>query len=238
MNLLASADQTNFGNYMKNKGYMNSSFEVVDGFSTDEFDSICDQFNLRAGAVVPRGGTAQGALSSQNTYAQLIYPAFYKASIFQPETDGVLMDYYKAGNWYVPSITEMSMLIAHRIISVTTAMQAADSVADWYSENPVYNGKGIFKDKNKAYFGSFLTDLKDTYNGNYVYMTSNVVDFKNAIYTVASNGNNKQIGWKAQYSYSTHSNNWSYSLYESASCRRDRSYTVPMCCQITINKDE
>ena len=238
MNLLASADQTNFGNYMKNKGYMNSSFEVVDGFSTDEFDSICDQFNLRAGAVVPRGGTAQGALSSQNTYAQLIYPAFYKASIFQPETDGVLMDYYKAGNWYVPSITEMSMLIAHRIISVTTAMQAADSVADWYSENPVYNGKGIFKDKNKAYFGGFLTDLKDTYNGNYVYMTSNVVDFKNAIYTVASNGNNKQIGWKAQYSYSTHSNNWSYSLYESASCRRDRSYTVPMCCQITINKDE
>lgn len=238
MNLLASSDQTNFGNYMKNKGYMNTSFEIINGFSVEEFDSICDQFNLRAGAVVPRGGTAQGALSSKNSYAQLIYPAFYKASIFQPETDGVLMDYYKAGNWYVPSITEMSLLIAHRIISVTTAVQAADSIADWYSESPVYNGKGIFNDKNKAYFGGFLTDLKDTYNGNYVYMTSNVVDYKNAIYTVASNGNEKQIGWKAQYSYSTHNNSWTYSLYESISCRRDRSYTVPMCCQITINKDE
>lgn len=238
MNLLASADQTNFGNYMKNKGYMNSSFEIIDGFTVDEFDSICDQFNLRAGAVIPSGGTAQGALSSQNTYAQLIYPAFYKASIFQPETDGVLMDYYKAGNWYVPSITEMSMLIAHRIISVTTAVQAADSVADWYSTNPTYTGNGIFTEANKAYFGGFLSDLVDTYNGNYVYMTSNVVDFKNAIYSVSSNGTNKLIGWKAQYSYSTHSQNWVYSLTESASCRRDRSYTVPMCCQITINKDE
>jgi hypothetical protein len=238
MTQLASADQTNFGNYMKNKGYMNTSFEVIDGFSIDEFDAICDQFNLRAGAVVPKGGTEQGALSSQNTYAQIIYPAFYKASIFQPETDGALMDYYKAGSWYVPSITEMSLLIAHRIKSVTTAVQAADSIADWYSDNPVFNDKGIFTNKNKAYFGGFLNDLKDTYTGNYVYMTSNVVDFKNAVYTITSDYYNSTVGWKAAYSYSTHKQGYVYTLTESASCRRDRSYTVPMCCQITINKDE
>jgi hypothetical protein len=106
------------------------------------------------------------------------------------------MDYYKAGNWYVPSITEMSLLIAHRIISVTTAVQATDSIADWYNESPTYNGLGIFNDKNKAYFGGFLSDLKDASNG-YVYMTSNVVDNKNAVYTSTNTGWETKIGWKA-----------------------------------------
>jgi hypothetical protein len=223
---------------MKNKGFMNASFEIVDGFSISDFDAICTQFNNRAGSVVPSGGTNQGALSNGNSYAQMIYPAFYKASIFQPETTGKLMDYYKAGNWYVPSITEMSLLIAHRIISVTTAVQAVDSVADWYTKNPKFSGNGIFTDDNKNYFGGFLTDLTDTYNGNYAYITSDVVDFKNAVYTITTNGNYSEIGWKASYSYSTHNGGWLYSTRESYSCRRDRSYTVPMCCQITINKDE
>lgn len=238
MSQLAMADQANFGNYMKNKGFMNASYEIVDGFSVSDFDAICTQFNNRAGSVVPSGGTNQGALSSGNSYAQMIYPAFYKASIFQPETTGKLMDYYKAGNWYVPSITEMSLLIAHRIISVTTAMQAVDSIADWYTKNPKFSGNGIFTDDNKNYFGGFLTDLTDTYNGNYAYITSDVVDFKNAVYTITTNGNYSEIGWKASYSYSTHNGGWLYSTSESYSCRRDRSYTVPMCCQITINKDE
>jgi hypothetical protein len=56
---------------------------------------------------------------------------------------------YKAGNWYVPSIEEMSLLIAHRIISTTSAMQAADSINDWYQENSSYTGNGIFKEENK-----------------------------------------------------------------------------------------
>lgn len=235
---LAMADQGNFGNYMKNKGFMNSSYEIVDGFSVSDFEAICAQFNTRAGAIVPSGGVAQGSLSNGNSYAQIIYPAFYKASIFQPETSGKLMDYYKAGNWYVPSIAEMSSLIANRIISVTTAMQAADSVADWYTENPKYSGKGIFTDDNKNYFGGFLTDLKDSYNGTYTYITSNVVDFKNAVYTVTSNGYNSEVGWKAAYSYNTHNTGWISSVKEGYSCRRDRSYVVPMCCQITIAKDE
>lgn len=238
MTQLASSDQVNFGNYMRNKGYMNDSFEVVDNLSIEDFETICVQFNNRASVVTAPGLIQQGSLSTQNSYAQLIYPAFYKASIFEPETSGVLMDHYKAGNWYVPSINEMSLLIAHRITSVTTAMQADDSISDWYSENPTYNDKGIFTNSNKAYFGGFLTDLKDTYTGNYVYMTSNVVDFKNAVYTVTSNGYNTTIGWKAAYPYSTHKQGWVYNGPESSSCRRDRSYTVPMCCQITINKDE
>lgn len=235
---LAIADTANFGNYMKNKGFMTSGYKIIDGFSSDDFDQICDQFNLRASAVIPSGGTAQGALSASNTYSQLIYPAFYKASIFQPETTGTLVDYYKAGNWYVPSITEMSLLIARRIISTTTAVQASDSMADWYSENPTYTGSGIFTEANKAHFGGFLNDLKSS-SGIFAYVTSDVVDYKNAIYTKTTiYSTNSSIGWKAAYSYSSHANSYIYSTSESYSCRRDRSYTVPLCCQITISKDE
>jgi hypothetical protein len=43
----------------------------------------------------------------------------------------------------------MSLLIAHRIISTTTAMQASDSINDWYRENATYTGFGIFTEDNK-----------------------------------------------------------------------------------------
>lgn len=237
LNQLAVADTTNFGKYMQDKGYMTAGYKVVDGLSEEDYDLICNQFNLRAGAVVPRGSVAQGALSTGNTYAQLIYPAFYKVCIFQPETTGTLADAYKAGNWYVPSIDEMSMLIAHRIKSVTTATQASDSVADWYGVNQVYTGNGIFTESNKAYFGGFLNDLVDT-SGNFAYMTSNVVDFKNVVYTKTTLwGTNTATGWKAAYYYNSFTGGYIYDVTESFSCRRDRSYTVPMCCQVTVSKN-
>jgi hypothetical protein len=60
LNQLALGDTVNFGSYMKDKGYMNDSYEIVEGFGITEFESICDQFNTRAGYVTPKGGSAQG----------------------------------------------------------------------------------------------------------------------------------------------------------------------------------
>lgn len=237
LNQLAIADTANFGKDMQDKGYMTSGYKVIEGLSGDDYDWICTKFNSRAGAVVPSGSVAQGPLSSGNTYAQLIYPAFYKVCLFQPETTGTLVDAYKAGNWYVPSIDEMSMLIAHRIKSVTTATQASDSVADWYGANQFYTGNGIFTETNKAHFGGFLNDLKDT-SGNFAYITSNVVDSKNAVYTKTTLwGTNTATGWKAAYYYNSFIGGYLHYATESFSCRRDRSYTVPMCCQITVNNN-
>lgn len=215
---------------------MNSSYEIIDGFTINDFDNICKQFDTRCSEIEPKGGSKQGSLTS-NTYAQLIYPAFYKVSIFQPETDGTLMEYYKSGNWYVPSITEMSLLIAHRIISTTTAASANDSISDWYKDNATYNDKGIFNNINKNYFIGFLENLKDEQN-NYVYITSEVVAFKNAVYTMTSNYSNQSIGWKASYTYNSYNNNYISNLSDSYGCRRDVNYVIPMCCQITINKNE
>jgi hypothetical protein len=97
----------------------------------------------------------------------------------------------------------MSTLIAHRIISTTTAVQAADSISDWYSAEPVYNDKGIFKNINKNYFAGFLSGLK-TVNNEYAYVTSDSCDYKNIVYTVTATYNSSVIGWKAAYPYYTY----------------------------------
>lgn len=235
LNQLAVTDPSNFGQYMQSRGYMTSGFKVTDTLSIEDYDSICTQFDSRLGTITFNG--AQGPLSSDNTYAQLIYPAFYKACIFQPETSGVLIDAYKAGNWYVPSIDEITMLIAHRIKSVTTATQASDSVDDWYGKDQVYTGKGIFTERNKKYFEEFLNNLTDS-SGNFAYITSDVVNFKNVVYTKTTLWGDTSIGWKATYNHNSFSSGYMSDLDENSSCRRDRKYTVPVCCQITVNNDE
>ena len=238
MSLLAASDVQGFRKYMIDKGYMDNNSEITKIFTIEEFDLICDYFNTRAAAIVPSGGTAQGSLTS-SSYAQIIYPAFYKACIFQPDYSDKCKDYYKSGNWYVPSIEEMSLLIAHRITSTTTAVQPQDSINDWYQDSKIatYNGKGIFTNINKNYFSGFLNDLKDSTN-NFAYITSDVVDYKNVVYTKTTTWDDPSIGWKASYTYNSYKNNYLHQNSESYSCRRDKSYTVPLCCQITINKNE
>ena len=233
MTSLARSDKNNFGSYMVENGYMTSGYVVNNNFTPNDFDLICRRFDTSASHI-----SSSGSLSSGNTYAQLIYPAFYKASIFQPETDGILLDDYKAGNWYVPSIEEMSYLIAQRIKSVTKAISEKDSIEDWYDVNQTYTGNGIFKETNKAYFNGFLNDLTDSQN-NFAYITSDVVYFKNAVYTeTATIFGDREIGWKASFTHNSFKNLYNMNKNESSSCRRDRSYTLPICCQITVNKNE
>lgn len=239
LSLLAQADPNGFGAWMVSKGYMNSSFNVINNFTIEEFENICKNFDTYAGIVVPKGGgSAFGALEKAS-YDQIIYPAFYKASIFQPDYSDKCKDYYKSGCWYVPSISEMSHLIAHRIKSTTTAQQANDSINDWYTdpEKTTYKKDTLFNTNNKKYFAGFLEDLKGDSN-NFAYVTSDVVYFKNVVYTKTSLYESSSIGWKASYTYNSY--HWGYinSTNESYSCRRDHSHTVPLCCQITINKNE
>ena len=136
----------------------------------------------------------------------------------------------------------MSHLIAHRIQSTTNAQQATDSINDWYKdpEQTNYKTNSVFNTSNKKYFTGFLEDLKNgsDSSANFAYVTSDVVYFKNVVYTKTSLWESSSIGWKASYSHSAYLNGWLNNVEESYSCRRDQSHTVPLCCQITINKNE
>ena len=212
----------------------NATGSLRKSISIAEFDTICSKFH--SGVVRIMGG----ASLSKGTYAQLLYPAYYKADLYSPTADN-LLPLYSAGSWHIPSVDEMSLLIAHRITSTVTAYTTTDeSKEDWYKDKPIFNGLGIFTDATKPYFSGFLQDLKYS-SDNFAYVTCEAFGFKNVVYTKTStsyNANSPAISWKAEYSNASYQYNTVYYQSESLSCRRDQEYTLPLCCQITIEKDE
>lgn len=227
------SDSKDFGVYMKTtNNYMNGANEVQD-LTADQFADICTYFNNRLSTY----SDGQGALTN-SSYAQLLYPAFYNACVYAPEikANESIFDGYKKGNWYVPSIEEIRILVAHRILSTTSATSASQSAMDWASSN--YTGKGIFTTSNSKYFNGFLESLG--VSNSYTYMTSDVA--------ASSQGFGIIYGQTSDWSSNTSRDwlgNWGYynavqgnSGYKTAhpNCRRDKSYTMPLCCEVTVSK--
>lgn len=233
---LASEDPRDFGTYLKNNGYANGAYDVLD-ITPEQFDDICTYFNSRLGTFAPSGYSSQGALTN-SSYAQLLYTSFYNACLYKPTTKvgESLHSGYAKGNWYVPSIEEMRILIAHRIISTTNASNASQSAQDWDSTD--YNGRGIFTESNKAYFSGFLGSLGAT--NQYSYMTSDISGATQGfqiIYgeTYDYNNSTKQ-NWLGSWPYYNAVQGGAYGSTVHQNCRRDKTYTMPLCCEITVSK--
>ena len=158
---LAQNDTKDFFVFMRNtNSYMNGAYEVQD-LTTEDFSNICDYFNTRLSTYAPSGSNAQGSLNN-SSYAQLLYPAFYNACLYYPKVNSgeSLHTGYSKGNWYVPSVDEVRILIANRIKSTTASSNASQSASDWDSKE--YKGSGMFTDSNKGKFAGFLIDLGAT----------------------------------------------------------------------------
>ena len=236
LRILAEEDAGDFGRYMKvSNKYMNGANEMQD-ITSVEFDLICEYFNTRLATVVPTGGAAQGALIS-NSYAQLLYPIFYQAYLYDPEIKPgeSLFEGYAKGNWYVPSVEETAVLISHRIRSTTTTTNTSQSATDWNSVE--YTGKGIFTANNKAHFDGFLT--RQGNGGTYSCMTSDISN--NTGFSIVY-GEYKQYGspdqqkWFGSWSYYNATQGSGYDSSAHVNCQRDKTYIMPLCCEITVSK--
>lgn len=237
LRILVENDSKDFGVFMKTtNSYMNGANEVQD-LTSEDFSNICTYFNTRLSTFAPSGYSSQGSLTN-SSYAQLLYSAFYNACLYVPTTKSgeSLLSGYAKGNWYIPSIEEMTILIAHRIISTTSASDASQSAQDWDSTS--YTGNGIFTDSNKAYFSGFLKDLGST--TSYSYMTSDVVSSVpgfSIIYAEVSDwSNNTSQKWLGNWPYAS-AIQGSLTTSGHVNCRRDKSYTMPLCCEITVTKE-
>ena len=235
LRILAEEDSGDFGRFMKvNHSYMNGANEVQD-INTEDFKEICDYFNTRLSTYVPKGHSAQGALNN-NSYAQLLYTAFYNACLFYPttKTEESLFSGYAKGNWYVPSIEEIRILVAHRIISTTTTTNENQSAGDW--DSSAYNGKGIFKSGNSSHFNGFLEQLG---SNTYSYMTSDAANSQgfSIIYSEVQNYSNEWVQkWFGSWGYSNAIHNSWGDTNSHMNCQRDKTYTMPLCCEITVSK--
>lgn len=237
LKILAKEDSGDFGKFMKvTNSYMSTSNEMKD-ITSEDFSDICTYFNARLGSYVPQGGNAQGSLSN-NSYAQLLYPVFYHACLFAPSVKSgeTLLAGYAKGNWYIPSVEETRVLIAHRIKSTYTSNNANQTASDWDSD--AYNGKGIFKSGNKAYFNGFLELLGS--GGYYSYMTSDITnttgfsivygeyyDYYSSLY---------RQKWFGSWTYSAETSGSYSDSQVHVNCKRDKSYTMPLCCEVTVDK--
>jgi hypothetical protein len=233
---LAENDTKDFFVFMnKTNSYMTGGYAVKD-LTMEDFSNVCDYFNTRLSTYVPSGSGAQGSLTN-GSYAQLLYPAFYQACLYTPvvKAGESLHVGYSKGNWYVPSVDEIRILVANRIKSTTLANNAAQSAVDWASK--AYTGFGMFTDANKGKFTGFLDSLGGT---TYSYMTSDVCNAQggNIIYGASSNyGSSIEYKWFGSYSWDSAQYDWANGRYDHINCRRDFAYTMPLCCEITISKE-
>lgn len=234
---LAQNDTKDFFVFMKNtNNYMNGAYEVLD-LTIEDFSNICDYFNNRLSTYAPSGSAAQGSLTN-SSYAQLLYPAFYNACLYSPTvtSEESLHAGYSKGNWYVPSVDEIRILIAHRIKSTTSSSNANQSASDWDSKE--YKGSGIFTDSNKGKFAGFLNSLGSA--NSYSYMTSDVANTAGGSIVYGENNSSyNTIYYKWFGCYSLSSVQWDYvsATSDHINCRRDLTYTMPLCCEITITKE-
>lgn len=234
---LAQNDTKDFFVFMRNtNNYMNGAYEVQD-LTTEDFSNICDYFNIRLSTYAPSGSAAQGSLTN-SSYAQLLYPAFYNACLYSPTVNSgeSLHTGYSKGNWYIPSVDEVRILIANRIKSTTAFSNANQSASDWDSIN--YKGSGMFTEANKSKFTGFLTSLGSP--GLYSYMTSDVSNSPGGNIVYGETGtyySTTYYKWAGCYSWNSAQLDYATSQNDHKNCRRDFTYTMPLCCEITITKE-
>ena len=228
---------TTFLKYMKEKGFSDTSGNVGN-LTTTQFEQVCSQFDHDLGIKSNIGSLKRG------TYDQLLYPAFYKACLYEPEfADGeIVLDEYRKGNWYVPSVDEIRVLVAQRIRSTSTSTVDTVSETFWNSTNYTENTNNVFTMSNSSYFSGFLENLGSKTSGNtkvYSYGTSDVSTAQGCsiIYGETSNySGEKKRCWVGMWNYSAANNGYG-SFSSHPNCRRDIPLTLPLCCQITITKE-
>lgn len=172
--------------------------------------------------------------SSKKFNSSILYPYFYSAYLYQPSvknSNEQLHDQYKQGNWYAPSVGELSRIIYYRGYSATTlfnsAIYARKPILDTISNGKTKTTTPIFSlAKSKGYVADVWNNIVGSENNgtpnnivttrdtsgtdgdNYSYQTFQ--DYSSNQFTQWVNGENVQ-----QYTYMQNAklNAWSYTKH-------------------------
>lgn len=209
-------------NYLKSNGFLNNQNEFTGTWSSDDFE---DSENVSKLNTVFNEAAAELGFNENVDYYQVIHPLAIRTLAFEPQNlSDKGLNYYKKGNWYIPSKDELELLIWSRIRS---SVSSTTSKSESYWNSSDYKGEGIFSDKN-AYFEGFLngTMLASQLTGtghNLVYGQHG--DYYGGAYTI-------RYRWFTQYIP-----NDTWSINNHPNCRRDMKYSIAPCCSITVNKN-
>ena len=196
--------------------YGNNALQNIN--TIEDIETICKLFNESITQNFPSGVD----------YSKVLNPIYLKASVYEPENlEGAFaVENYSKGNWYIPSISELELLIYYRILSTTKPNDT--NIKSYWNSTEYSNGNSIFSDSiTNTKFNAFLnSDMVAAQSGidnkNYAY---GEVSYNWPVIT--------NYGWYNTYPYV---DNAIYGGNYLDTCLRDVVRTVSPCCQVTITK--
>ena len=199
------------------KYYSNNNLQNVNTIA--DVDEICKLYNESITKNFPTGAD----------YSKTLNPIYLKALLYEPENleGSFALANYSKGNWYIPSIEELEVLIYYRIMSTTKATDI--NIKSYWKSTEYSNGNSIFSPtKVNTEFNGFL-------NSDMVVAQASVEN-KNYAYGEATYGWPQQTvyGWFLEYPYVDNADGYSRGYI--TTCMRDVVRTVAPCCQVTVTK--
>ena len=206
---------SSFKNTLQSKKYYsNNNLQNINAIA--DIENICKLFNESVIKQYPSGVD----------YSKVLNPIYLKASVYEPqnlEGDFALTNYSK-GNWYIPSIAELELLIYYRILSTTKPNDT--NIKGYWDSTEYSNGNSIFSNTvTNTKFNSFLNSDMIASQASF--------DSKNYAYGETSYGWPLVTiyGWNSTYPYTDY-----YDTQYLDKCMRDVVRNVSLCCQVTITK--
>lgn len=195
--------------------YSNNKLQNLNTIS--DIETVCKLFNEAIIKNFPSGVD----------YSKVLNPIYLKTSVYEPENlegEFALANYSK-GNWYIPSIAELELLIYYRILSTTK--QNDTNIKSYWKSGEYTRGNSIFSN------GTVSTDFNAFLSSDMIAAQAST-EAKNYAYGETSNGwpAITTYGWYYSYPYV----DYAYSGGTLDKCMRDVTRTVSPCCRVTITK--
>lgn len=209
-----ASKSSDFKSYLKNNNYMDEQNNFTKSWDSEKLKDVFNNFTT---AIVAVG-------FDKSDYYKVLHPMAFRVSNFVPENlSGKGLDYYNKGNWYIPSVEELGLLIWYRIRS--TAKSTTTAPETYWDSNDYTNGNSIFSNTH-MHFGSFL--------GSPMIAANVSADNKNFVYGKVYNYNSSNYDYTWSCTYDP--DDWS-GYHHNANCIRDQKYSIAPCCVITVNKE-
>ena len=208
--------------YLKSKGFIDNQGDFTETLKHSDLDGIFTEVNK---AINSWGFNV-------SDYHMITHPLALKASTYVPNNlTGKGIDYYSKGSWYIPSMSEINLLVWYRIQSTTTS--TTTNSASYWNSDAFKNGNSnaaIFSNKSNEFI-DYLTNVTliasqvSTNNKNVLYGEKRYYD---------SSTNVTKYGWFEDY-YSGYSYSYDGTIHND--CKRDIKYSIAPCCTITVTKE-
>lgn len=211
-----------FASYISRSPFVDDDGALVD-IQFKDWDTIFNAFNSSANTVVV----------SNADYYKVLNPLALRISSFTPDNlSGKGSDYYSRGKWYIPSQSELELLVWYRIRS-TANSTTLNSEAYWNNTDYISNSadrSNIFTNKYTD-FDSFLSN--SLISSEISAVNKNVVygEHTYSVWMGTSTSRATTYGWFGEWQADP-----SYQSRHQDACRRDLQYTITPCCQVTVTK--